>query len=48
MHISNLIAHSRAITAGQGATEFEPNGKAAREIEAVFKWISGLIDLPDK
>lgn len=46
MHISNLIAHSRAITAGQGATEFEPNGKAAREIEAVFEWISGLIDLP--
>jgi chromosome partitioning protein len=46
MHISNLVAHSRAITAGQGATEYEPNGKAAREIEAVYKWISTLIDLP--
>jgi chromosome partitioning protein len=46
MHISNLVAHSRAITAGQGATEYEPNGKAAREIEAVYEWISALIDLP--
>jgi len=46
MHISNLVAHSRAITAGQGATEYEPNGKASREIEAVYKWISTLIDLP--
>jgi chromosome partitioning protein len=46
MYISNLVAHSRAITAGQGATEYEPNGKAAREIESVYKWVSGLIDLP--
>jgi len=45
MHISNLVAHSRAITAGQGATEYEPNGKAASEIEEVYKWISGLIGL---
>lgn len=42
--VSHLVAHSRAITAGQGVTEFEPGGKAALEIEALFEWISLHLD----
>ena len=34
--ISNLVAYARAITVGQGVTEFEPNGKAAAEMRALF------------
>jgi chromosome partitioning protein len=45
VHISDLVAYSRAITAAQGATEFEPGGKASQEIQALFKWISLLLDL---
>jgi chromosome partitioning protein len=42
---SKAVAYHRAITAGQGVTEFEPNGKAAQEIQGLLDWISGLLDL---
>jgi chromosome partitioning protein len=34
--VSNLVAYTRAITVGQGVTEFEPDGKAAAEMRALF------------
>jgi chromosome partitioning protein len=34
--VSNLVAYARAITAGQGVTEFEPDGKAAAEMRALL------------
>ena len=34
--ISNLVAYARAITTGQGVTEFEPDGKAAAEMRALL------------
>jgi chromosome partitioning protein len=34
--VSNLVAYARAITAGQGVTEFEPEGKAAAEMRALL------------
>ena len=34
--VSNLVAYARAITVGQGVTEFEPDGKAAAEMRALF------------
>jgi chromosome partitioning protein len=33
--VSNLVAYARAITIGQGVTEFEPDGKAAAEMRAL-------------
>jgi chromosome partitioning protein len=33
--VSNLVAYGRAITVGQGVTEFEPEGKAAAEMRAL-------------
>jgi len=38
--VSNLVAYARAITAGQGVTEFEPDGKAAAEMRTLFGEIS--------
>jgi len=37
--VSNLVAYARAITAGQGVTEFEPEGKAAAEMRALLREI---------
>lgn len=34
--VSNLVAYARAITTGQGVTEFEPEGKAAAEMRALL------------
>jgi chromosome partitioning protein len=34
--VSNLVAYARAITTGQGVTEFEPSGRAAAEMRALF------------
>lgn len=34
--ISNLESYTRAITAGEGVTEFDPRGKAAAEIRTLF------------
>lgn len=45
--ISNLVGYSRALTAGQGVTEFEPAGKAAQEILSLLQWISGILYLSD-
>jgi|HubBroStandDraft_4_1064222.scaffolds.fasta_scaffold178787_2 chromosome partitioning protein len=38
--VSNLVAYARAITAGQGVTEFEPDGKAAAEMRTLFGELS--------
>lgn len=34
-------AFSRAVATGRAVTEFEPAGKAAAEIDALWKWIKG-------
>ena len=34
-------AFSRAVATGRAVTEFEPTGKAAAEIDALWKWIKG-------
>jgi chromosome partitioning protein len=38
--VSNLVAYARAITAGQGVTEFEPDGRAAAEMRTLFGELS--------
>ena len=44
--LSKAVAYHRAITAGLGVTEFEPNGKAAQETLHLLGWMSRLLDLP--
>ncbi len=43
IHQRSAFAH--AITAGQTAEEYEPEGKAAEEIGALFKWLGSLLAL---
>jgi chromosome partitioning protein len=45
MFLSKAVAYQRAIAAGLGVTEYEPTGKAAREILSLLDWISRLLYL---
>ena len=36
-------AYAHALTAGQTAEEYEPDGKAAEEIAQLFKWLGSLL-----
>jgi len=38
VRITHRMAFVHSLTAGQTAVEFEPGGKAAKEIEAIYKW----------
>ena len=40
------VAYDRSLIAGQTAQEFEPDGKAAQEIEAVYMWTCGQVNMP--
>jgi chromosome partitioning protein len=37
--IGDRKAFSRAIITGESVTEFEPNGKAAQEVLALWQWL---------
>jgi chromosome partitioning protein len=41
--LGNRIDYQRALTEGKGVTEFNPKGKAAEEIRAVYEWICQYI-----
>jgi chromosome partitioning protein len=43
--IHQRSAYSHALTAGQTAEEYEPEGKAAEEIGELFKWLGTLLAL---
>lgn len=43
IHQRSAFAH--ALTAGQTAQEYEPDGKAAEEAMALFQWVSSVIKL---
>jgi chromosome partitioning protein len=43
--VSDLVAYARALTAGQGVTEFEPEGKAAAEMRLLLAEIMSMYPL---
>lgn len=43
VRIHHRAAFVHSLTAGLGAQEFEPQGKAAEEIEALYKWTLGIV-----
>jgi chromosome partitioning protein len=43
--IHQRSAYAHALTAGQTAEEYEPEGKAAEEIGELFKWLAKLLAL---
>lgn len=46
--VSQRAAFGHSLTAGQGVQEFEPTGKAAEEIEQLYRWLARKISLKGK
>jgi len=46
--VCHRAAFSHAIIGGQTAQEFEPGGKAADEIAALWDWVRSLLKMPPK
>jgi chromosome partitioning protein len=40
------VAYSRCLIDGNTAAEYEPDGKAAREVQKLHKWVCHLVDMP--
>jgi chromosome partitioning protein len=48
IHLGQRAAFSHALTAGQTAQEYEPNGKAADEVQQLYMWICTQVDMHEK
>jgi chromosome partitioning protein len=46
--ICQRAAYGHSIIAGQTAQEFEPDGKAAEEIDALWQWVKAELKIPPK
>ena len=46
--LSHRAAFTHGVIDGRTAQEFEPQGKAAEEIEALYTWLCGLMDMPTR
>lgn len=44
--LTHRAAFAHGVIDGRTAQEFEPQGKAAAEIEAIYKWLCGAVDMP--
>jgi chromosome partitioning protein len=44
--LGERVTYQDAYAQGLGVSEAEPNGKAAQEIQAVYKYISSILNLP--
>lgn len=42
------VAYSHAVIDGRTASEYEPEGKAAEEVAALFAWVRGQVDMPTR
>jgi chromosome partitioning protein len=45
IRISDRVAFSRCLITGLSAEEFEPEGKASREVRKFYRWVCGLAGL---
>ena len=44
--ITHRAAFAHGVIDGRTAQEFEPHGKAAEEIAALYTWLCGIVDMP--
>lgn len=44
--LGHRAAFAHGVIDGRTAQEFEPQGKAAREIQALYMWLCGIVDMP--
>jgi chromosome partitioning protein len=48
IRMGDRVAYSRCLISGHSAQEYEPEGKAAREVHKFHKWVCGLVGLSSK
>jgi chromosome partitioning protein len=46
--LTHRAAFSHGVIDGRSAQEFEPKGKAAEEIAALYNWLCGVVDMPTR
>lgn len=46
--LTHRAAFTHGVIDGRTAQEFEPRGKAAEEIAALYKWLCGAMDMPTR
>ena len=46
--LTQRAAFAHGVIDGRTAQEFEPNGKAAQEIDQIYRWLCGLVDMPTR
>jgi chromosome partitioning protein len=44
--MSQRAAFAHGVIDGRTAQEFEPGGKAAEEVERLYLWLCGIVDMP--
>ena len=44
--LTHRAAFTHGVIDGRTAQEFEPQGKAAEEVQALYLWLCGLVDMP--
>ena len=44
--LTHRAAFAHGVIDGRTAQEFEPNGKAAEEVQALYMWLCGIVDMP--
>ena len=44
--LSQRVAFTHGVIDGRTAQEFEPEGKAAEEVESLYVRLCGLVDMP--
>lgn len=46
--LSQRAAFAHGVIDGRTAQEFEPDGKAAEEVGALYAWLCGIVDMPTR
>lgn len=46
--LTQRAAFTHAVIDGRTAQEFEPRGKAAREVDTLYTWLCGIVDMPTR
>jgi chromosome partitioning protein len=46
--LSQRAAFAHGVIDGRTAQEFEPQGKAAEEVDALYTWLCGVVDMPTR
>jgi len=46
--LTHRAAFSHGVIDGRTAQEYEPSGKAAQEVEHIYKWLCGIVGMPTR